>query len=149
VILRQDVTAHAILLDEHPAAPTGIGEGAGDRAIRRPDPAPPPCGVPGLSYLGFSYGTRIGYTYAEAFPANVRAMVLDGADDPNADPAAAEVAQEAAFQAAFDVFAGWCAQQAQCPLGNDPKSATAKFQRLLAPLLKEPIVARRRPKVGP
>jgi len=92
-----------------------------------------------LSYLGFSYGTRIGYTYAEAFPANVRAMVLDGADDPNADPAAAEVAQEAAFQAAFDVFAGWCAQQAQCPLGNDPKSATAKFQRLLAPLLKEPM----------
>ena len=39
-----------------------------------------------LTYLGYSYGTRIGSAYAEAFPQNVRAMILDGAVDPNADP---------------------------------------------------------------
>lgn len=35
-----------------------------------------------LSYLGFSYGTQIGEEYARLFPANVRAMVLDGVVDP-------------------------------------------------------------------
>src|ERR1700757_4635844 len=38
-----------------------------------------------LTYLGYSYGTRIGSAYAEAFPTKVRAMILDGAVDPNAD----------------------------------------------------------------
>ena len=35
-----------------------------------------------LNYLGFSYGTLLGATYANLFPQNVRAMVLDGAIDP-------------------------------------------------------------------
>ena len=51
-----------------------------------------------LTYLGFSYGTRIGGGYAEEFPQNVRAMVLDGAIDPNADPIEADIRQAAAFQ---------------------------------------------------
>jgi pimeloyl-ACP methyl ester carboxylesterase len=38
-------------------------------------------GDPKLTYLGFSYGTVIGATYANLFPANVRAMVLDGSLD--------------------------------------------------------------------
>src|SRR6476619_4376894 len=38
-----------------------------------------------LTYLGYSYGTRIGSLYAEAHPDKVRAMILDGAVDPNAD----------------------------------------------------------------
>ncbi len=36
-----------------------------------------------ITYLGFSYGTRLGGVYAELFPDNIRAMVLDGAVDPN------------------------------------------------------------------
>ena len=35
-----------------------------------------------LTYLGFSYGTLIGSSYAERFPDRIRAMVLDGAIDP-------------------------------------------------------------------
>ena len=31
-----------------------------------------------LNYLGFSYGTFLGATYASLFPRNYRAMVLDG-----------------------------------------------------------------------
>jgi pimeloyl-ACP methyl ester carboxylesterase len=34
-----------------------------------------------LSYLGLSYGTHVGATYANLFPGKVRAMVLDGALD--------------------------------------------------------------------
>ena len=39
-----------------------------------------------LTYLGYSYGTTLGSTYAELFPDKVRALVLDGAVDPDADP---------------------------------------------------------------
>lgn len=35
-----------------------------------------------LSYLGYSYGSAIGVWYASLFPDRVRAMVLDGANDP-------------------------------------------------------------------
>lgn len=35
-----------------------------------------------LDYLGVSYGTLLGATYAELFPGRVRRMVLDGAEDP-------------------------------------------------------------------
>jgi len=35
-----------------------------------------------LTYVGYSYGSMIGSTYANLFPDNVRAMVLDSALDP-------------------------------------------------------------------
>jgi len=35
-----------------------------------------------LNYLGFSYGTQIGQFYAEMFPKQARALVLDGVVDP-------------------------------------------------------------------
>lgn len=38
----------------------------------------------GLSYYGFSYGSFLGATYANLFPAHVRAMVLDGNVEPRA-----------------------------------------------------------------
>ncbi len=56
-------------------------------------------GDPKMNYLGFSYGTRLGSTYAETFPQNVRAMVLDGALDPEQDPVDEVVLQGQGFQA--------------------------------------------------
>ena len=38
-----------------------------------------------ISYFGFSYGSELGATYATMFPTPVRAMVVDGAVDPNSD----------------------------------------------------------------
>ena len=35
-----------------------------------------------LTFIGHSYGTLLGATYAEMYPSRVRAMVLDGAIDP-------------------------------------------------------------------
>src|SRR5207342_916589 len=35
-----------------------------------------------LSYLGFSYGSFLGQTYANLFPGRVRALVIDGVLDP-------------------------------------------------------------------
>ncbi|MEO7397473.1 MAG: alpha/beta fold hydrolase [Ilumatobacteraceae bacterium] len=37
-----------------------------------------------LTYLGYSYGTALGAVYADMFPDRVRALVLDGAIDPDA-----------------------------------------------------------------
>ncbi|MFC7482746.1 alpha/beta fold hydrolase [Luedemannella flava] len=39
-------------------------------------------GDPKTTYLGYSYGTLLGGVYAQLFPTNIRAMVLDGAIDP-------------------------------------------------------------------
>ena len=39
-------------------------------------------GDPALTYVGLSYGSMIGQTYANLFPGRVRAMLLDGIVDP-------------------------------------------------------------------
>jgi pimeloyl-ACP methyl ester carboxylesterase len=92
-----------------------------------------------LTYVGFSYGTSIGTVYAEQFPENVRALILDGAVDPTEDPATSAVNQGAAFQGAFEDYAAWCAKQTVCVLGDDPSKATAVYQSLVRPLLDKPL----------
>ncbi len=89
-----------------------------------------------LNYLGYSYGTRIGTAYAEQFPDNVRAMVLDGALDPDEVLVESLVNQGAGFQQSFDGFVAWCLAQPQCWLGETPKDqASGRFQELLRPLI--------------
>jgi len=92
-----------------------------------------------LTYLGYSYGTRLGYSYAEAFPGNVRALVLDGVVDPDQKVIDRSVAQAAGFQGAFNAFAAWCAQRQQCPLGADPQAATDAFKKLVLPTIDKPV----------
>jgi pimeloyl-ACP methyl ester carboxylesterase len=88
-----------------------------------------------LTYLGYSYGTRIGTSYAGQFPGNVRAMVLDGALDPNGNLVTSLANQGAAFQQSFDAFIDWCLRQPQCWLGSSPHYlANQDFQHLLQPL---------------
>ncbi|MBX7431610.1 alpha/beta hydrolase [Mycobacterium sp. Y57] len=91
-----------------------------------------------LTYLGYSYGTRIGAGYAEAYPDRVRAMILDGAVDPNADPIEADVRQAAAFQTAFDDYAADCAKSPDCPLGTDPDKAVDVYRAMVQPLADKP-----------
>jgi pimeloyl-ACP methyl ester carboxylesterase len=93
-----------------------------------------------LTYLGYSYGTRIGTNYAEDFPGNVRAMILDGALDPAQDPVAQLIDQGRGFQQAFDVFAAWCAGRAGCALGQDKSQAVNAFQARVRPLIDNPVV---------
>ena len=92
-----------------------------------------------LTYVGFSYGTSIGTVYAEQFGQNVRALVLDGAVDPNQDPIASSLGQAKGFQHAFDEFAAWCVKQSDCVLGTDADAATRAYQSLVRPLLDTPL----------
>ncbi|WP_236795980.1 alpha/beta hydrolase [Amycolatopsis sp. GM8] len=94
-----------------------------------------------LSYLGYSYGTQIGASYAEAFPANVRVLLLDGAVDPTEGEMHSLVAQGEGFARAFGLFAVECAKHAGCAVGPDPARAVATFEDLARPLLTSPAPA--------
>ena len=69
-----------------------------------------------LTYVGFSYGTRLGATYAELFPDRVRALVLDGAVKPTTDFAELDAEQGASIDRAFERFAEACDADADCDL---------------------------------
>ncbi|MEQ3552128.1 alpha/beta hydrolase [Pseudonocardia nematodicida] len=94
-----------------------------------------------LNFLGASYGTRLGAVYAEMFPQNVRSMVLDGGMDPNLGIRDRMVQQYAGFQRSFDAMATACAAAGDCPLGDDPQQATARFHELVRPLAEDPVPA--------
>jgi pimeloyl-ACP methyl ester carboxylesterase len=71
-----------------------------------------------LSYVGFSYGTRLGATYAELFPDRVRALVLDGAVKPTDDLALISLEQGPGFDAALESFAAACDGDPDCVLAE-------------------------------
>jgi pimeloyl-ACP methyl ester carboxylesterase len=90
-----------------------------------------------LNYLGYSYGTTLGSTYAELFPDKVRAMVLDAAVDPDTDEVTHAEESAAAFEAGFDAFANNCKGLiAGCPLGAEPRQFV---EALLAQAAQTPI----------
>ncbi len=77
-----------------------------------------------LTYLGYSYGTLLGATYAQLFPKNVRALVLDGAVDPTEGFEAGSEQQAKGFERAFANFTTWCsANAATCPIAPDARGA--------------------------
>lgn len=91
-----------------------------------------------INYLGFSYGTELGTAYVERFPAHVRAMVLDGAIDPNVGPIEENINQQAGFQTAFNDYAADCARSPACPLGTDPAKWVSRYRDLVDPLVARP-----------
>ncbi|MEW2299155.1 alpha/beta hydrolase [Streptomyces sp. NPDC006655] len=70
-----------------------------------------------LNYVGASYGTFLGATYAGLFPDRVGRMVLDGAMDPSLTARRLNLEQTAGFETAFQSFAKDCAKRTDCPLG--------------------------------
>jgi pimeloyl-ACP methyl ester carboxylesterase len=101
-----------------------------------------------VSYFGFSYGSELGATYATMFPDDIRAMVIDGASDPNsgfeADSRQSTIGIERAFDKALDA----CSADRKCPFGNG--DAGAAFDKLWAKIDANPVPvsADGRPPVG-
>ncbi|MFF8474455.1 alpha/beta hydrolase [Streptomyces sp. NPDC015414] len=75
-------------------------------------------GDPKLNYVGASYGTFLGATYAGLFPDRVGRLVLDGAIDPSLDSRRVNLEQTAGFETAFKAFAEDCVHRSDCPLGG-------------------------------
>jgi pimeloyl-ACP methyl ester carboxylesterase len=92
-----------------------------------------------LTYLGYGYGTQIGATYAEAFPKNVRAMILDGGIDLAQDPISQSIAQNEGFQKAFEAFVKWCVGSDCGGVGTDKDRAMSRYQELVRPLIKQAV----------
>ncbi|MGH8862476.1 MAG: alpha/beta fold hydrolase, partial [Jatrophihabitantaceae bacterium] len=79
-----------------------------------------------LNYLGYSYGTELGWTYAHLFPRQVRTVVLDGAVDPTMSAAAQALQQLKGFEDAFGQFAAHC-RATSCLGRDDPHAAVAQI----------------------
>jgi pimeloyl-ACP methyl ester carboxylesterase len=85
-----------------------------------------------LSYLGYSYGTYLGATYAELFPEKVGRMVLDGAVDPRVGDLDALAAQAAGFESAYRAFLEYCLAESDCPFDGSVPNALRQTADLLA-----------------
>ncbi|MEU8730656.1 alpha/beta hydrolase [Streptomyces tendae] len=71
-----------------------------------------------LTYVGASYGTFLGATYAGLFPDRTGRLVLDGAMDPSLPARRLNLEQTEGFETAFQSFAKDCVRQSDCPLGD-------------------------------
>jgi len=84
-----------------------------------------------LTFVGHSYGTLLGATYAAMYPTHVRAMVLDGAIDPALSTTQYVTEQAHSYEAQFEAFATWCATSAACawhPTGDPTAALLALIQ---------------------
>jgi pimeloyl-ACP methyl ester carboxylesterase len=93
-----------------------------------------------LTYVGYSYGTYLGTLYAKLFPKKVRALVLDGAIDPNLSAVEIGAEQAGGFERSLDAFLANCSQNRRCPFYNAGDSAGA-FDRLAAQVDGQPLAA--------
>jgi pimeloyl-ACP methyl ester carboxylesterase len=95
-----------------------------EQAARDMDAVREAVGDEKITYLGYSYGTLLGATYAQLFPDKIRALVLDGAVDPRADLVAASEGQAKGFELAFNNFDTWCRTAGDdCPIAPDARAA--------------------------
>jgi pimeloyl-ACP methyl ester carboxylesterase len=96
-----------------------------------------------LTYIGFSYGTFLGAIYAQLFPQNVRALVLDGAVDPAASAVELDQVQAQGFEVALKAWIANCVKSSRfkCPLGTSAATAEQHLDIWLATLRAAPIAA--------
>lgn len=94
-----------------------------------------------LNYLGYSYGTFLGATYAKLFPERVGRMVLDGAVDPSVPSSEVGVSQAIGFEASLRTFMADCLQNAGCPFGGSVDDALDDLSALLARTDARPLTA--------
>ncbi|HEV7757430.1 MAG TPA: alpha/beta hydrolase [Acidimicrobiales bacterium] len=93
-----------------------------------------------LTYLGFSYGTYLGNTYANLFPRNVRALVIDGTLDPRLWSSGWQITSDrVATQAEFDEFLRLCDEAGADCAFSAPGGSKARFETLARSLRAHPV----------
>lgn len=91
-----------------------------------------------ISYLGFSYGTKLGATWATLFPNTVRAAVLDAAVDPTRGYVDDLILQAGGFEDSLNAFFAQC-DASPCSFMKVGESAEDAFDRILLSLDQNPI----------
>ena len=94
-----------------------------------------------LTYLGFSYGSFIGNVYANLFPNNIRALVIDGVLNPRLWANSLQILSDrTASQQVFDEFLRLCDEAgSNCGLSG-PGGASARYEALVASIRATPFV---------
>jgi pimeloyl-ACP methyl ester carboxylesterase len=91
-----------------------------------------------LNWLGKSYGTFLGATYAELFPKRVGRMVLDGVVDPALTNTEISHGQAIGFEKALHRFITDCFTHSDCPLTGSPQNGFGQISNLLTQLDSNP-----------
>ncbi|WP_435200352.1 alpha/beta hydrolase [Janibacter sp. GS2] len=91
-----------------------------------------------LTYLGKSYGTLIGSTYADLFPDRVGRMVLDGVMPPDLTGQEGAIGQAKGFDTATRAWAKDCAS-GDCPFGSSEDEVVEWVQAELKELDAAPV----------
>lgn len=92
-----------------------------------------------LNYLGYSYGTFLGATYAGLFPEKAGRLVLDGAIDPAAGDDEVNKAQAIGFEQALRAYLSDCLAGQECPFSGSVDDAADEVRRLLASVEASPL----------
>lgn len=93
-----------------------------------------------LHYLGYSYGTRLGATYAELFPQRVGRFVLDGAIDPTLSARQSALNQAGGFETALRSYVSNCLEVTDsCFLGDSVDEGLTTIRDLLEQIDDEPL----------
>ncbi len=91
-----------------------------------------------LNYLGKSYGTFLGATYAGLFPDKVGRFVLDGVVPPDLTDQEVNLGQAKGFELATRTWAEHCVSGGDCPLGGSVDEVMSGMRALLTRLDRSP-----------
>jgi pimeloyl-ACP methyl ester carboxylesterase len=92
-----------------------------------------------LNFLGYSYGSFLGTTYATLFPDRVGRFVLDGAIDPTVSDDEQTLYQLEAFESALTAFLENCDNYEDCPFSGNLSADLLSVEQLLASIENQPL----------
>ncbi|HWM35259.1 MAG TPA: alpha/beta hydrolase [Pseudolysinimonas sp.] len=93
-----------------------------------------------LNYLGYSYGSYLGATYAGLYPEKTGHLVLDGALDPATSDFDVTKTQAVGFENALTAYLTDCVAGSDCPFRGVEQGLT-RIQNMFASLEKSPLPA--------
>jgi pimeloyl-ACP methyl ester carboxylesterase len=92
-----------------------------------------------LNFLGYSYGSFLGTTYATLLPERVGRFVLDGAIDPTVSDFEQTLFQIEAFESALTSFLENCDTFEDCPFTGNVPADLETIRQLLLSIEEEPL----------
>lgn len=92
-----------------------------------------------LNYLGYSYGTFLGATYAKLYPEKAGRLVLDGAIDPSVPGLDVGATQALGFESALRAYMQDCLDSGECPFRGSVDDAMSDLGALLASVDRTPL----------
>lgn len=94
-----------------------------------------------LNYLGYSYGTFLGATYAELYPEKTGRIVLDGALDPSTTDFDVTKTQAVGFEKSLRAYIADCMTSSNCLFAGTVDQSMKKISALLDRLDASPLRA--------